>query len=108
METKSTQQEILLLTGTRFSGRQEYQEMNPGAEGHLTCNERLEEACWNGLLYEMLPEISAKTSDGKNLRLWQIRAAESFLELELGESPERKDDDFSIDPPCILSKKCLN
>ena len=108
METKSTQQEILLLTGTRFSGRQQYQEMDPGSSDNLTGNERLEEACWNGLLYDMLPEISAKAADGKNLRLWQIRASESFLELELGESPEIKDNDFSIDPPCVLAGKCLN
>ncbi len=108
MGTKFTHQEILLLTGTRFSERQQYQEMNPGSSDSLTGNERLEEACWNGLLYEMLPEISEKTADGKNLRLWQIRAAESFLELELGESPEIKDDDFSIDPPCILLRRCLN
>ena len=108
METKSTQQEILLLTGTRFSGRQHYQEMDPASSDGLTGNERLEEACWNGLVYEMLPEISAKTADGKNLRLWQIRASETFLELELGESPEIKDNDFSIDPPSALSGKCMN
>jgi hypothetical protein len=108
MEPKSTQQEILLLTGTRFSGRQQYQSMDPDATNNLTRDERLEEACWNGLLYDMLPEISAKAADGKNLRLWQIRASESFLELELGESPESKDQEYSIDPPCILSAKCMN
>jgi hypothetical protein len=108
MEKKSTHQEILLLTGTRFSGRQHYQEINPGSSDNLSGNERLEEACWNGMLNEMLPEISEKTADGKNLRLWQIRATELFLELELGESPESKEDVFSIDPPCVLSGRCLN
>ncbi len=104
MDTKSTQQEILLLTGTRFSGRQWYQDMNPSPD-KLSGKERLEEACWNGMLQEMLPEISEKSADGKNLPLRQIREGESFLELELGESPEINEEDYSIDPKKFLGKK---
>ena len=97
METQSTQQEILLITGTKFSER-EWAEKIVEDKNKLSAAEKLEDACWNGLLGEMLPEIVQKTTDGKKLFLWHIRHAKSFLEIELGESSPVIEREFSIDP----------
>jgi hypothetical protein len=97
MKTNSTQQEILLMTGSRFSAR-ELAGKNEADKNTLSAAEQLEDACWNGLLDEMLPEIVQKTEEGKELFLWHIRHCRSFLEIELSESPSVIDREFSIDP----------
>ena len=97
METRSTQQEILLMTGSKFSER-EWAEKISEDKNKLSPTEKLEDACWNGLLSEMLPEIVQKTTDGKNLFLWHIRSCRSFLEIELGEDALVIEREFSIDP----------
>ena len=107
MKANSTQQEILIMTGTNFSHRQ-WSEKEDTANNNLSDKEQLEQACWNGLLQEMLPELCEKPGKNKKLWLWQIKEATSFLELELGEFPETKDNYFSIDPYSFLSTKSYN
>ena len=108
MKQNSTQQEILLLTGTNFSNRQ-WSTKDDTSSKKLTEEEKLEEACWNGLLPEILPEIFAETkAQKKKLYLWQVKEGASFLELELGEYPEEKDSYFSIDPYSFLAFRCSN
>ena len=97
METRSTQQEILLMTGTKFSER-EWAEKITEDKNRLSAIEKLEDACWNGMLDEMLPEIVEKTTGGKKLFLWHIRSCRSFLEIELGEDALVIEREFSIDP----------
>jgi hypothetical protein len=97
MKTNYAQQEILLMTGTTFSARQ-CCEKDPGRQNNPTEKEQLEEACWNGLLQAMMPEIYGHSNGNKELFLWEIKKANSFIELELGELPEQKDAHFSIDP----------
>jgi hypothetical protein len=77
MKTNSTQQEILLITGTSFSSRQCYQKDDEANENNLTEKEQLEEACWNGLLQYLLPEIYLQADD-KKIYLWQIKEAASL------------------------------
>jgi hypothetical protein len=55
----------------------------------LTDREQLEEACWNGLL-EIFPEIFRESANLKSLYLWQIKQAQSFLEIEMGDTPGSK------------------
>lgn len=99
----STQQEILLLTGTNFSSRLCYEQDDQSSIHKLTEREQLEDACWNGLLPDMLPEIIEQPYGGK-LYLWQIREAKSFIEIDLGETPEDKENAYSIDPYLFLSE----
>ena len=106
MKPTSVQQEILLLTGTNFSSRHCY-EKDDNNQNHLTEKEQLEEACWNGLLQQMLPEICEQPY-GKKLYLWQITETNSFIEIELGELPVEKEnycsrDPYSFLPTCFLS-----
>lgn len=108
MKKNSTQQEVLLLTGTNFSSRQ-WSTKDETSSKKLTDEEKLEEACWNGLLPEMLPEIFTDTiKPDKKLYLWQVKEGASFIELEMGEYPEAKDNYFSIDPYSFLAFRCSN
>ena len=107
METKSTQQEILLITGTTFSAMQWVEKNETGTPKNLSEKERLEDACWNGLLREMLPEIFTE-ADTSKLFVWHIREAKSFLELEMGESPASIDPHFSLDPYSFLEVQQYN
>lgn len=107
MKTNYIQQEILLMTGTTFSTRQ-WCEKDPGKQNNLTEKEHLEEACWNGLIQEMIPEIYEQAEGNKKLFLWQIKEGNSFIELELGEVPEVKDKYFSIDPYSFMPLQLLS
>jgi hypothetical protein len=68
----------------------------------------LEEACWNGLLKEMLPEVFKEIDADTELYLWQIKDASAFISLELAEFPEEKDKFFSIDPYTFLPVQFLS
>ena len=107
MKRNSTQQEILLLTGTNFTSRQ-WSAKDDATSANLSEEEKLEEACWNGLLPEMLPELCSQMNGKKKLYVWQIKEAASFLELELGEYPDEKDNYFSIDPYSFLAERSDN
>jgi hypothetical protein len=101
METGNIQQEIVLVTTTTFSKR-EWCKIGTSESGHQTHTEQLEEACWNGLLVEMLPEMMEQTASGKQLFLWHIRKGASFLKVELSEMPPKLEEHFSIDPAFFL------
>lgn len=107
MKKNATQQEILLLTKSRFNSRQ-WSQREEKEGPSLSPAEQLEQACWNGLLPEMLPEICQHAEDGKDLYLWDIKEGASFLSLELAEFPEPKDHYFSIDPYTFLKDQILS
>jgi hypothetical protein len=83
METNILQQEIVLYTGTSFSQRQIFTGNNKNDSKDLTESERLEKACWDGMLDEMLPEIVAN----KKLHIWQIWDTEFSLQVEFSKYP---------------------
>ncbi len=107
MKTQATQQEILLTTESSFAHR-EWSEIEDATSHHFSNKEEFEEACWNGAVTDMLPEIDAKLILGKKLWLWQIRETKSFLELELSDYPTPKEKYFSIDPYSFLDTKSAN
>jgi hypothetical protein len=107
MKTKSILQEILLLTGTKFSER-EWAEKLVEDKNKLSAIEKLEDACWNGLLDEMLPEVVKKSIDGKKLFMWNVRQCKSFLEIELSDSSPVIERENSIDPYLFVSTIPLN
>ena len=98
MKNKSTQQEVLLMTGTGFASRQ-YSERDVTENSKNTpANEKLKDACWNGLLKDMLPEIFLLNDPEKKLFLWQVREANQFFALEMAEYPSAMDKHMSVDP----------
>lgn len=107
MKAFNTQQEVLLVTGTRFAGRQSNLKKNSDTDGKAV-TEHLKEACWNGLLKEMLPEVFVLSRTTSELYMWQIREADSFFTMEMGEFPEPFDYFFSIDPYAFMRFSCAN
>ena len=97
MNTDILHQEILLLAGTTFSQRQLVENDAKDDNSRLSESQRLEQACWTGLLDELLPEIITN----KKLRIWQIWDTEVFLQIELSEYPS-KEKRFSINPHYLL------
>jgi hypothetical protein len=96
-----TQQEILLVTGTRFSSRMFCPKDDN--QDRLSDNEKLQEACWNGMVQELLPELR-KDVNNKKLFLWNIIQGNSFLELKFSNTPSQSgEEDLSIDPYSFLS-----
>jgi len=104
MKINTAQQEILLMTGTSFSSRP-WCEKEGNNNQHLSSEEKLKEACWNGMLQEMLPEICKPFIGERKLFLWQVREAHSFIELDLAEEPCEMNKYFSINPYSFLQKK---
>lgn len=80
------QQEVLLVTGTTFSQRQFCSRDGKNEGKDLSENDKLEKACWDGLLEELLPEIVTN----KKLNIWQIWDTEFSLQIELSKYPSRE------------------
>lgn len=109
MERKYVQIEILLVVGTAFSAGGEWVKKEDDPSGRQRSeSERLQEACWNGLLKTMLPEIWIDPPSGGTLYLWEVREAQSVLTLELSEVPLPIDPTNSITPDSFLSQQNLN
>lgn len=107
MKPTYTQQEVLLFIKTRFSSRHLDKKDEKGNDRKLSESELLEEACWNGLIGETLPEI-CEWGSNKSLTLWSINEAESFLDLLFGEFKERGEKAFSVNPYVFMQIQHFN
>jgi len=108
MGQTSTQREILLMTGTSFTSRQWNIKDESPDKNNKSEKERLEEACWFGVVKEILPELFHQSANEGKAFLWQIMEGKSFLELDMGEAPFEKDTFFSIDPYSFLNETHFN
>jgi len=97
MKTANAQQEILLVTTSTFSKREWCKRDEGDGSRQQSHAEQLEEACWNGLLREMLPEVLEQADADKSLLLWHIRQGKTFLQIELSQMPPHLEAVFSID-----------
>jgi len=105
---KAPQLEILLLTDTRFSSRQFSEKYDTGNKNNSAKYKSLEEACWNGLFPELLPELYGKAGNSKKMILWKVTQAEHFLELEYSVQPQQKERFFSVNPYFFLGSRLLS
>jgi len=99
MKTSAAQREILLMTNTSFAQKQWYEKVE---DKDLTPQEQMEEACADGLMRELLPEVF-DVPDNKTLYLWQMKPGFSYVQLEIGEFPLASEKEVSIDPHNFLS-----
>ncbi len=107
MGTNATNQEILLMT-TTLSGR-EFCEKNASCNSRASSAwDQLEEACWNGLLDELLPGIIGKTASGKKLFLKQVLQCRAFVEIELCDYPVHAENMHSVNPYLFLPALLYN
>lgn len=106
METKTTQQEILLFTNTKFTSSQ-LASREEERKDNLSSLERLEEACWNGLIWQILPEICEKPTD-LSMTLWEINVANSFFDLKFSDYPKEVEREYSVDPYKFMQVQNVN
>jgi len=97
------QVEVLLVIGTTFSTSNWVDNDDKTDARQYTEIERLEEACWNGLLKPMLPEVWIDPPNDGILYLWEVKQGESCLKLELSEILTSIDPRRSIAPLSFLS-----
>lgn len=107
MKKKSTQQEILLFVNTRFCSRDWWKKDESEQSKKLSEKEQLEDACWNGLIWVMLPEI-CETAHNRLLTLWAVNDANSFIDLLYGEQLERGEKEFSVNPYVFMENQLFN
>lgn len=104
MNTQTTRQEILLLTGSELSKRQYCEKLQETfSHTSLSSSELLEKACWDGLLPEILPGVI-----DKNCFTWKIVSAEKFICISLGPYPEPVPSETTINPFSLLRNSSLN
>ncbi|MEO6328212.1 MAG: hypothetical protein ABIO55_04745 [Ginsengibacter sp.] len=107
METHVLKQEILLVPFS-FSLKQLCEKNVSGNRRNLSQAEQLEEACWNGLLEELLGDIIKKSVCGRRLGLWQMHIGEYLLELELCNYQQPSEMHLSINPEIFMEAKNYN
>ncbi len=103
MKTEINNQEIMLLIDSRFCSR-EFCSRDDKLQG-LNLNlhrEQLENACWAGMLFEMLPELIESQRTGVKTFIWDIHSAGHFLLVNQGCSSQPVEKPFSLDPYLFL------
>ena len=103
MKNTVRQQEILLAYNSSFLSKIYVEKCNAGSSDQFIELIKIEEACWNGLLEEVLPEIFTKSISDRPIYIWGIRGYNSTIEIDLGEFPSDKDDYLCIDPYKFLT-----
>lgn len=100
--------EILLFTGTSFTNKQltNTEENRNGRK--YSAIEELEKACWNGILYEMFPELLGCTYPKCQSFLWHVLTGKNFLYINIGATPALAEHETSIDPYFFMMNVCEN
>ena len=98
MKKYSTNQEILLVPGTKLLQRDWCEKENGTANKQLSHKEQLLTICWNGMLPTVFPEICETGNADKPLTLWEVNETSHMLDLRFGEINENMNDEWSINP----------
>lgn len=103
MEPRVINQEILLFTGSGFCSRQ-FCKKDSDAEGDndYSAVEELEKACWDGLLYDMLPELAGNPESQTNSYIWNTTSGVNFLCINMGPNPTTTGKQTCINPYFFL------
>src|SRR4051794_11248466 len=99
MKTDVIKQEILVVI-TAF--QKEFCKKKRSEGFRVQQGEQLEEACWNGLLHEILGGIIETPASAKKLCIWYIKQGKCLLEIELCDYPQLIDRNLSIEPRSFL------
>ena len=102
MARLTTQQEIILVNGTGFANRQ-YSEKKPSTNNeNKSQQDQFKQACWNGILKDIMPELFFMFPSDTKLFMWQMRESENIFTMEMSEEPSELDFYASIDPYCFM------
>lgn len=105
MELQHARQEVLIFTTTSLSQRTLYRKNSSNNDS--SAMEELEEAFWDGLLNELVPEIMLSTRNTKMV-IWGVYAGEFYIHIDLADSPGIAAPIHSIDPNLHLALKNMN
>ena len=107
MKPRNIQQEVLLNTRTHFAHTQ-WSDKVSDESSKLSPIEKLEKACWDGLVKELIPEVDITLDTDKKLWLWQVHETQSFLAMDFFEFPGPKENADSIVPCLFLQTAFMN
>ncbi|HMK27440.1 MAG TPA: hypothetical protein VK483_15515 [Chitinophagaceae bacterium] len=107
MNPQNINQEILLFIGTSFANRKLCDTENKEARS-ITTHEKLENACWDGLLGELLPDLAGATRSKAEGIIWKIITADNFLCINMGAYNKPVMGESSIDPYCFITSLNIN
>lgn len=95
-------QEILIAHSSDFFSREFFLNERTNHYQNLLPVEQLTEACWNGILSEILPEVTTR------LHLSEINEGNKFLNVCLGNESDRSSVAFSVNPYFFLNSSRKN
>ena len=104
MKLQHVQQEVLIFTNTTLSQKALCKN---GRSKNSPAIEELEEAYWDGLLNELVPEIMPSTRHPKMV-IWGVHAGNFYLLIDLADSPGTTESILSIDPHLFSSEVNMN
>lgn len=109
MKPITANQEIILFTGSTFSNREFSKPRKHNDCGETTSRrDELERACWAGIIFEMLPELTIDQLALCKMHIWDIHSADDFLLISQGTDPHPVEAIHSIDPPHFLTVTNFN
>ncbi len=97
MKQTNSSQELLLITSSSlknhcFCSKEDKTYNNKSSE------EKLEQACWDGLLPFLLPSSILCSAAGQKQFVWEVVAGEHFIRVNIGPHPFNTRNSYSIDP----------
>ena len=103
MKQKAINHEVLLLTGTSFSKKQ-FSPKNNSQADDFYCSD-LQDACWNGLVFDILPDM-IKSRDKRNPGYTcEVVPAENFIDVKIGVAPYDVEKGISLTHTSFFLKK---
>jgi hypothetical protein len=102
MEPKIFNREILLFTGSSFCSRQFYDRNDENEGSNRSTMEEFEKACWDGMLYEILPELFIDPMQHGESYIWNTASGVNFLCVNMSAYPITAENQTSIDPYFFL------
>ena len=104
MSTVSIQKEILVVTSSKILSEELNRiRIQKSDIPEDSFQEELQEACWNGLLDEMLPIMIRSGKKDLHFFLWEIFIGEKTVCAELSEGPFIHDSFHSVNPYVFLN-----
>jgi len=108
MKKTNPHHEILLFTGTGLTNKQLTNTEENRSGRKYSPIEELEKACWDGILYEMFPEILGSVYPKCASFLWHVLTGKNFVYINIGATPVMAEHDTSIDPYFFMMNACEN
>jgi hypothetical protein len=105
MKPQHIHQEVLIFTNTTLLQKALCKKSNDNK--HSSDTEELEEAFWDGLLNEMVPEIMPSSPHPK-MFICGIHARKFYLLIDLADTPGVAESVLSLDPHLFSSEINMN